>query len=174
MPLISRLSSPCRFTPNAKAYRTSAVHFSESRSSTCREPYCESNTVGCAYCFVSTSFPSFISLRHFQVPTYQGRTYHAIVSLAERDVKTCLVMEQRPQVSDTIHVYMHRRMSDESYVPLCKRSDQKKLSPASPGGTMRAGPSRTHASGRKSTWQRDVRILIRYKTSHQAPMDVRT
>jgi hypothetical protein len=43
---------PLMFTPNARAYRTSAVHFSESRSSTCREPYCESNTVGCEYSFV--------------------------------------------------------------------------------------------------------------------------
>jgi hypothetical protein len=50
---------------------------------------------------------SFISLRHFQVPTYQMREYHAIVSLAERDVNTCLVMEQRPQVTGNRHVYMH-------------------------------------------------------------------
>src|SRR5579864_6799009 len=109
MSLISRLSSPCRFTPNAKAYRTSAVHFSARRSSTCREPYCESNTVGCESSFVSISFTSFISLRHFQVPTYQMREYHAIVSLAERDVNTCLGMEQRPQGSDNTDVYMHRR-----------------------------------------------------------------
>jgi len=61
-------------------------------------------------------------------------------------------MEQRPQGSDTIDVYMPRRLSDESYVPMCKGSDQKKLSPASLWGRMRAGPSRTHASGRKSTW----------------------
>src|SRR6266699_119181 len=72
--------------------------------------------------------------------------YHAIVSLSERDVKTSLLMHQRPQESDNIH------MSDESYVPMCKGSDHKKLSPASPGGRMRAGPSRTHASGRKRTW----------------------
>src|SRR5713101_6481265 len=113
MPLISRFSSPCRFTPNAKVYRICAVHFSESRSSTCREPYCESNTVGFKYSFVSTSFTSFISLRHFQVPTYQVRAYHAIVSLAERDVNTCLVMDQRPQGSDTRHVYLPRRLLDE-------------------------------------------------------------
>src|SRR5258707_8574649 len=155
IPLISRLSSPCRFTPNARAYRTSAVHFSESRSSTCREPYCESNTVGCEYSFVSTSFTSFISLRHLKVPTYQAREYHVIVSLAERDVNTCLVMWQRPQGSDTRHVSMPGRLSDESYVPLCKGSDQKKLPSASPGGRMRAGPSRTHASGRKRTWHRE-------------------
>jgi len=43
-----------------------------------------------------------LSLRHFQVPTYQMREYHVIVSLAERDVNTCLVMEQHPQVSDNI------------------------------------------------------------------------
>src|SRR5260370_35447044 len=97
IPLISRLSSPCRFTPNANAYSTSAVHFSASRSSTCREPYCESNTVGCESSFVPISFTSFIALKHFQVPTYQVREYHAIVSLAYRDVKTCLGMEQRPQ-----------------------------------------------------------------------------
>src|SRR6266568_3100164 len=69
---------------------------------------------------------------------------------------------------------MHLRMSDESYVPICKGSDQKKLSQASLGGSRRAGLSRTHASGRKRTWQSDVPILIRYKTSHRAPMDVRT
>src|SRR5260370_22370800 len=163
IPLISRLSSPCRFTPNAKAYRTSAVHVSASRSSTCRDPYCESNTVGCESSFVCTSFTSFIALRHFQVPTYQVRVYHVIVSLAERDVNPCLVMEQRPQVSDHRHVYTHRRMSDESSVPLCKGSDQKKASPASPGGRRRAGPSRPYASGSKRTWSRAVRILIRYK-----------
>src|SRR5258708_30879347 len=112
IPLISSLSSPCRFTPNARAYSTCAVHFSESRSSTCREPYCESNTVGCEYSFVSTSFTSLFSFRHFQVPTYQEREYHVIVSLAERDVNICLVMWQRPQGSDNRHVYMHRRLLD--------------------------------------------------------------
>src|SRR6266852_4655501 len=123
IPLISRFSSPCRFIPNANAYRTSAVHFSERRSSTCREPYFESNTVGCEYSFVSTSFTSFISLRHFQVPTYQVREYHVIVSLAERDVNTCLGMEQRPQRDDKTYVEMHRCVSDESDVPMCKGSD---------------------------------------------------
>src|SRR5260370_8950925 len=131
IPLIICLNSRCRFKPNANAYRTSVVHFSASRSSTCREPYFESNTVGCEYCFVSTSFTSFISFRHFQVPTSQGRAYHAIVSLAERDVNTCLVMEQRPQVSGNRHVYMHILMPDESYAPMCKRSDHKKLLPPS-------------------------------------------
>src|SRR5260221_3098297 len=120
IPSISRFNSPCRFTPNANAYRTSVVHFSASRSSTCREPYFESNTVGCEYSFVSTSFTSFISLRHFKVPTYQVREYYAIVSLTDRDVNTCLVMEQRPQVSGNRHVSMHILMPDESYV-LCAR-----------------------------------------------------
>ena len=73
--------------------------------------------------------------------------YHAKVSFT--DVNTSLVMEQHPQRSDNIHVYMHRRILDESYVPMCKGSDHKKLSPASLERSMRAGPSRTHASGRK-------------------------
>src|SRR5438270_11352425 len=100
MPLISRLSSPCRLTPNARAYRTSAVHFSARRSSTCCEPYCASNTVACEYAFVSTSFTSFMSLRHFQVPTYHVIEYNAIVFVIERDVKSCLLMQARQQVID--------------------------------------------------------------------------
>jgi len=36
-------------------------------------------------------------------------------------------MQQRPQVSDTIYVYMHKRLSNESSVPLCKGSDHKKF-----------------------------------------------
>src|SRR5437879_1033919 len=67
------------------------------------EPAGEPHYASHLTCFVCTSFTSFISLRHFQVPTYQVRQYHAIVSLAERDVNTCLVMEQRPQVSDNMH-----------------------------------------------------------------------
>src|SRR5256885_11300436 len=115
MPLISRLSSPCRFTPNARAYRTCAIHFSERRSSTCREPYCASNTVGCEYSFVSTSFTSFISLRHFQVPTYQVSQYHAIVSLTEKDVKTSLLMQQRPQESDNVYPMLGRTKRQDDY-----------------------------------------------------------
>src|SRR4249920_966020 len=101
------------------------------------------------------------------------REYHAIVSLAEKDVNTSLGMEQPPQRSDKIYVYMHIRISDESYIPTCKGSGYKKLSTASLGGSMRDGPSRTHVSGGKRIWQKAVRILIRYKTSRQAPMGVR-
>src|SRR5205807_3365982 len=115
MPLISRLSSPFRITPNARTYRTSIVHFSARSSSTCPEPYYESNTVACEYSFVSTSFTSFMSLRHFQVPTYQVSEYHAIVSLTERDVKTCLLMQQRPQESDNIYPMLGRTKRKDDY-----------------------------------------------------------
>ncbi len=45
-----------------------------------------------------------------------------------------------------LSVYMQIRMSDELYVPICKGPDQKKLSSASLGGSMRAGRGRMHAS----------------------------
>ena len=57
---------------------------------------------------------------HLPVPTYQMKEYHVIVCLADRDVNTCPVMEQRPQISDNLHVYG----KEENMAKRCTHLDQ--------------------------------------------------